>query len=95
MQILKKQCQTCSLPNHAESPNAPVLVCCVKKDRPGILVAVQLTDSCPNYRPNARSQYAPKAPPNDPNARYIPLTQGRFAVIDAEDYPEISKYKWY
>lgn len=27
--------------------------------------------------------------------RTIPLTQGKVAVIDSEDYPKISKYKWY
>ena len=25
----------------------------------------------------------------------VPLTQGRFAIVDAEDYKMISKYKWY
>ena len=25
----------------------------------------------------------------------IPLTQGKFAIIDDEDYNEINKYKWY
>lgn len=27
--------------------------------------------------------------------KQIPLTQGKFAIIDAEDYEELSKYKWY
>lgn len=26
--------------------------------------------------------------------KYIPLTKGRRAIIDAEDYDELSKYKW-
>jgi len=25
----------------------------------------------------------------------IPLTQGKFAIIDVEDFPEIGKYKWH
>jgi len=25
----------------------------------------------------------------------IPLTQGKFAIVDAEDYDWLSRYKWY
>lgn len=27
--------------------------------------------------------------------RKIPLTQGKFAIVDAEDYERINRYKWY
>lgn len=27
--------------------------------------------------------------------RHIPLSQGKFAIIDEADFPEISSYKWY
>jgi len=27
--------------------------------------------------------------------RKIPLTQGKFAIVDPEDYEELSRYKWY
>lgn len=27
--------------------------------------------------------------------KQIPLTQGMFALVDDENYPELSKYKWY
>ena len=28
-------------------------------------------------------------------ACYIPLTQDKCAIVDFEDYPRLSKYKWY
>jgi len=28
-------------------------------------------------------------------AKLIPLTQGKFAIVDAEDYEELSRYKWH
>jgi len=27
--------------------------------------------------------------------RRIPLTQGKFAIVDPEDYPHLAKYKWF
>lgn len=30
-----------------------------------------------------------------PNTKLIPLTQGCFAIIDADDFERVSKYKWF
>jgi hypothetical protein len=36
-----------------------------------------------------------KPPPStDKDIRYIPLTQGKFAIIDTNDYKRLSKHKW-
>ncbi|MGB6719894.1 MAG: HNH endonuclease [Terracidiphilus sp.] len=32
--------------------------------------------------------------PEDTSIRHIPLTRGQFAIVDADDYPELMKYKW-
>lgn len=29
------------------------------------------------------------------SVRYIPLTKGKFAIVDAADYERVAKYKWY
>jgi hypothetical protein len=33
--------------------------------------------------------------PTDGSTRFIPLTKGRFAIVDAADYDWLSKYKWH
>lgn len=32
--------------------------------------------------------------PHEPNYRTIPLTKGRFAIVDAANFEQLSKYKW-
>jgi hypothetical protein len=48
---------------------------------------------CRNFRAKPRRVEPPK-PPND-QIRYIPLTRGLHAIIDADDYEWLSQYKWY
>lgn len=31
----------------------------------------------------------------DPNARIVPLTQGRYALVDAEDYEAMMAFRWW
>ena len=33
--------------------------------------------------------------PEDPSYRLIPLTRGQFAMVDPEDYEELSKFNWH
>lgn len=40
------------------------------------------------------NQLALDLQPADPSYRLIPLTQGQFAKVDAEDFERLSKYKW-
>lgn len=41
--------------------------------------------------PNPRST---NPPPPIPGKRFIPLTQGEWAIVDEADYEEVSKYNW-
>ena len=70
---------------------------CVNCDAsPGEMREVAPTGTCPNFRarpePPVRLKEPP--PPNDA-VRYIALTQGKFAIVDAADYDALSKYKWH
>jgi hypothetical protein len=72
-----------------------LLTCLNHPDAPGGLMGVAYFAICPNFRrryvPPVRS--APLAQPEG-SVRYIPLTQGKYAIVDAEDYERVSRYKW-
>lgn len=36
---------------------------------------------------------APEPPPVD-GARWVPLTKGKFALVDAADFPDVSRFNW-
>jgi len=48
---------------------------------------------CRNFRAKPY-RVEPPQPPND-KIRYIPLTRGLHAIVDAEDYEWLNQYKWY
>jgi len=49
----------------------------------------------PNQRHiTVRGRISTSSADSAPFCRFIPLTQGKFAIVDAEDYPRLSKYKW-
>ncbi len=47
----------------------------------------------PPYR-KRRVKRQPVIQPEDPSIRYIPLTQGQVAIVDAEDYEWLSEFNW-
>ena len=70
-------------------------MCANHPDTPGTLREIPLDGPCRNFRarPDA-GRIEPPPPPND-DVRYIPLTKGKFAIVDAADYEWLSKHKWY
>ena len=81
-----------------------LLLCTNNPSDPGELREVLPIETCRNFkakcwkRPRARSaQGRPRARGSAPDAegRRIPLGRGLFATVDAADYEEISKHKWY
>ena len=73
-----------------------LLICLNKAGAGGEISEVVPWGVCVNYlvarRPTARVA-APEC--NDPRIRYIPLTRGKHAIVDAADFAALSKYKWY
>lgn len=84
----------------------PRLHCTHHPSSPGELREVLLTDTCRNFKPkwwrprrtNSKQARAPRRPTTAKPAgktERIPLANGLFATVDAADYPELSKYRWY
>lgn len=67
--------------NHAESP--------------GVLRDTWPANTCRNYRTKGKAprRTIPPKPPND-EIRYIALTQGQYAIVDAADYAWLNQWKW-
>jgi len=71
-------------------------VCFNSVEAPGTMREVYIERVCANFRPRSwpRGQRSrPRESSND-EIRYIPLTHGLYAIVDAEDYEELSQYKW-
>lgn len=50
---------------------------------------------CRNFQTQRCVQRPNPPQPQDCRIKFIPLTQGKVAIVDAEDYDWLSKYKWH
>ena len=71
------------------SANRPKLACCQKANFLGEWWVVTLDDSCSNFYPSKDHKLG------FPNGRPIPLTQGKFAIVDSADYYRLVKFNWH
>ncbi len=69
-------------------------LCANHVETPGQVRAIPQGGPCRNFRPVPRP--AAVEPPSEPDEtiRYLPLTRGRHALVDAADYETLSRYKW-
>lgn len=85
----RPRCDNCCFSTYARGSGRPALICRQKKGSEGNWTIRLLNDHCPNFYPSRMAAAAGDEP------RLIPLTRGLFAVVDAEDYPALSKYIWF
>ena len=85
----KPRCDNCSSSTFATGPGRAVLICRQKKGSEGRWKTRLPLQKCPNFYPSRASNPQNRAP------RLIPLTRGRFAVVDAEDYERLSQFTWF
>ncbi len=74
----------------------PVLgICANHPETPGQWQPVP-SKPCRNFRPKPRPtvRIEPPEPPDD-TIRYITLSRGLYAIVDAKNYAWLSRYKWY
>ncbi len=81
-----------------------LLLCTNHPSEPGELVEVLPIDTCRNFKAKSWQRPRPRRvqgrsrtrdSTSETEVRRIPLGRGLFATVDAADYEELSKYKWY
>jgi hypothetical protein len=71
------------------------MVCVNHVATEGELREVRDFGTCRNFRPRRKRpiRIEPPQPPSD-DVRYIALTRGKFAIVDAADYERLNRYRW-
>ena len=77
---------------------ADELICAVLPGHEGVLshvTAEACVNECRNFSARREPVAQPPMPePPDASCRYVPLTRGYFALVDAADYERVMQYKW-
>jgi hypothetical protein len=90
-----EQCENCRCAIYAFGLSRPILICYNKAGREGSFFVISPNENCTNFKP--KEQLAGLILPTleSDGAKFIPLTQGKFAIVDAEDYDWLVQYKWH
>jgi len=100
--MVKRRCDNCAYAGQLLGDISPaagegsILICVNRIEAPGRLWAVEASDTCQRFRLKTQPivRLEPPVPPND-EVRYITLTQGFFAIVDAADYDWLSQFRWH
>ncbi len=94
-EALIKLCKNCRSAMQGFCLSRPILICSNKFGCEGKLYVVEPKSSCRNFQPERTfSCRQEKTLRYFEDVRYVPLTQGKFAIVDAEDYNWLSRYDW-
>ena len=90
----KRCCENCVFSGAVQDGAKTLYICSNVPDCPGQTVLRPPDGLCPRFRPR-RGKPVPREPQsNDPWVRYIPLTQGLCAMVDASDFGWLSLHNW-
>ena len=89
-------CRQCTYAGRLRDGRRTLLVCVNCPLAPGRLRCVAPDGACPDFRSPHEPplRLTPPQPPDD-SIRYIALTKGMFATVDAADYEWLSRCKWH
>jgi len=91
----KRCCENCVYSGQVRDGEKTLYVCSNVPDSPGQTVLRPPASVCPHFRPKpVRTAKSPPKPSDDPWVRYIPLTQGLYAMVDASDYGWLNLHNW-
>jgi len=92
--ISEGRCEDCEHSVPAGGLTDLTLICNHKADTDLPWQVVAPDDSCPNFE-TARELVPPDITAAlAEGARLLPLSQNKFAIVDADDYERLNKYKW-
>jgi len=93
--ITKGKCEDCEHSVPAGCASQPTLIC---RHKAGAELPWQVVDRngvCSNFERARELVHIDIASALAQGAKLIPLSQGKFAIVDAEDYDRLNKYKWH
>ncbi len=86
---------TCEDCEHSRGYTGPILTCRNKAGSLGRLWVVDTDDSCKNFTQDKELLAPELVQALAEGAKLIPLTQDKFAIVDAQDYKWLNRYKWH
>lgn len=90
-----KVCEDCRFSKAVWGLKEARLICENKADAGKKCIVVEEKESCSNFEYSRDVVTPENAAALAEGARLIPLTQDKFAIVDAEDYEWLCKYKWH
>ncbi len=92
-----RSCKNCVYAGQVHDGERILWICSRTPEARGQMVRVCHHDPCERFRrrPAPPQRTGAVEQPADKSIRYIPLTRGRVAVVDASDYAWLSRHQWH